>query len=330
LVAAADFRPEGFALHLQAQVGAESDTNQVLRTQKPTVLDAVGKLPAGQMTYTATDLGPEMTRMMASIMKGAVSAEGDAMKLIDAAYNQLNAAKGRAMFASADVPPAGVTFQEFADPTQALSGTLAMYKGMGAGATAMGGAIKGPPEIKPDAETFRNIKFTSVRLVWDLDKMTEQIPGAGEGVKDAMKRMMGEGMNMWVGIDGNRLLTVTGKDWNDAKARLEGFLDGKTPVNQVPAFQNTAKQLPSPSSMVYFIDAGPFTNTMVEYMVALFKAMPALPINLPDSVKPVPTDTAFIGFAVTLQPERGSADMFLPVKAVEEMKKVIMQLFMGG
>jgi hypothetical protein len=331
LVAAFDFRPEGLSIHLQAQVGAESDTNQVLKSQKPVVLDAIGKLPAGQMTYQATDLGPEMTKLLAAVMKGVMAPEGETKNLIEAAYTQIGAAKGRATFASSDMPPAGITFQEFADPARGMAGTLAMFKGLGEGAMAMGGAIKGKPEIKADAETHRGIKFTSVRLAWDFDKMTAMIPGGGGGdsLIAAMKKLMGDGLNIWVGIEGSRLIQIVGKDWPAAKAKLDTFLDGKNNVEKTPAFQATKKQLPAQSSMLYFIDAGPITNVMVDYMVSILKAMP-FPFPMPDSVKPVATDTAYIGMAVSLQPERGSFELFVPVKAIEEMKKVLMPLFAGG
>ncbi|HKA06337.1 MAG TPA: hypothetical protein VKD71_03710, partial [Gemmataceae bacterium] len=42
IVLAFEFRPEGLALHLQAQVGAETKTNKLLKEQKPASLDALG------------------------------------------------------------------------------------------------------------------------------------------------------------------------------------------------------------------------------------------------------------------------------------------------
>jgi hypothetical protein len=55
-----------------------------------------------------------------------------------------------------------------------------------------------------------------------------------------------------------------------------------------------------------------------------------LPFNLPESVKPVETKPAFFGAAIVMQPEYGSFDFFLPVTAVQEVRKVLMPLFMGG
>jgi hypothetical protein len=69
---------------------------------------------------------------------------------------------------------------------------------------------------------------------------------------------------------------------------------------------------------------------MADYMVSIFKAMPVLPIKLPDEVKPVQTKTTYLGFAVTLRPENAGLDVFVPVTAVQEMRKVLMPLFQGG
>ena len=51
---------------------------------------------------------------------------------------------------------------------------------------------------------------------------------------------------------------------------------------------------------------------------------------LPDELKPVKTETSYIGGAVTLKPEYGSFDLFLPVTAVQEIRKTVMPLFLGG
>ena len=59
-----------------------------------------------------------------------------------------------------------------------------------------------------------------------------------------------------------------------------------------------------------------------------FRKMAAEPV--PDELKPVKTETSYIGGAVTLKPEYGSFDLFLPVTAVQEIRKTVMPLFQGG
>ncbi|MBX7103209.1 MAG: hypothetical protein K1X57_03965 [Gemmataceae bacterium] len=325
-----DFRPEGIALHMQAQVGAETESGQVLKSQKPSGLEQIGKLPGGQLMYTGVDVSPESMRALTSGLQGLQAGEGDAKKLVDAALTQLADAKGKAMYSSMNYPPSGVTFQEYADPGKAVAASIALYKGFGDGAGYMGGVFKSKPEIKTDAEEFRGVKFNHVKLQFDLDKMAELVPGAGDGMKAAYKKVLGDNMNVWFGTDGNRMLTITAKDWAEARGKMEKFLDGKGLIADSQAFQATRKQLPAQASMLYMIDAGPFANWMADYMVTMFKAMPGLPFNLPESIKPVETTSSFIGFSIAMQPERGAIDLYIPVTAVQEIRKVAMQLFMGN
>jgi len=72
------------------------------------------------------------------------------------------------------------------------------------------------------------------------------------------------------------------------------------------------------------------TYTMGEYMISMFKAVPGLPFNLPDAMTPVKTKTSYLGFAVALRPELAGFDMFVPVTGVQEMRKVLAPLFLGG
>jgi hypothetical protein len=77
-------------------------------------------------------------------------------------------------------------------------------------------------------------------------------------------------------------------------------------------------------------DAGKFAQAMTDYMLAIFKAIPGVPFNLPAEVKPVATNTSYLGFAVTFRAEHGGFELFLPAKAVQEIRKVITPLLGGG
>src|SRR5206468_790543 len=101
-------------------------------------------------------------------------------------------------------------------------------------------------------------------------------------------------------------------------------------LSQEPAYKATRQQLPAETTLLYMADAGKLTYSMGNYMLAAFKAMPVLPIPLPDEIKPVTTETSYIGGSVTLKPQRGSFDLFIPVTAVVEIRKLVMPLFAGG
>jgi hypothetical protein len=330
VVLALDFRPEGLALHLQAQVGADTKTNTFLKETRPSPLTDLGTLPAGQTVYTAAHFGPSVFKALAPMIFGAIGGEGEAKKQVEAALQQLIAAGNTASYSAGSFPPSGVQVTEFRDPAQAAEAQLKLFRAMGEGGTFQSAYIKGKPEIKENAQEYKGFKLNFASVTWDLDKLAEQVPGGGEGVKAAMKKMMGEGLKMWFGTDGRRTITVTAKDWDAAKAQIDAYLGGGSKLAQEEPYKATRRELPAEASILLLADAGKFSQVMLNYMLALFKAMPGLPFKLPDEVKPVKTETSFIGAAVTLKPEYGSFDLFLPVTAVQEIRKVVQPLFQGG
>jgi hypothetical protein len=326
-----DFRPEGLAIQLAANVGADTATNRILKDEKPAPLTQIGTLPAGQVTYTASEISPRMLKSMAPLMFGMFG-EGEAQKAMEAALDQLIAARNTSSIAAGSFPAATLQISTFENPVKAVEAQLKLFRAMGEGAMFQNAAIKGKPEIKEKAEAFQGFSFNSVNLMWDIDKLAEQMGGgiAGDDAKKAIKKLMGEGMNLWFGTDGKRFITVSAKDWAEAKAKVESYLQGSDRIGMNKAFMATRKQLTPDATMLMLFDGGQMVMTMGEYMLGLFKAIPGLPINLPDSMKPVKTEPAFIGASVVMKPEFGGVELFVPVTAIHEIRKVLMPLFMGG
>jgi hypothetical protein len=329
LVLAFEFRPEGLALHLQAQVGAETKTNDVLKEQKPAPLDALGSLPGGMTSYTATALGDSVLKAMAPMMYGAAAGD-EGKKAVDAAIDQLLAAGQKMTLSATNVPPAGINVVTYQDPAKAVQAQIKIFRALSDGATFQNAAIKGKPEIKENAELYKGFKFTSVRVEFDLDKLAQTIPGGGEDVKKAMKKLLGEELRSWIGTDGKQSVTLIAKDWSAAKGYLDTYLSGSPSLGSEAAYTATRKQLPAEATALALADAGKFSQSMADYLLAIAKSLPNVPFNLPAEVKPVATSTSYLGFAITLRPEHGGFDLFLPAKAVQEMRKVILPLLGGG
>jgi hypothetical protein len=331
-LAAADFRPEGFNLHFQLQVGPDTKTNTLLKGQEPSALEPLGTMPAGLTSYTATRLSGDALKAMAPILFGAAGGDDkEAKEKVEAAVKQLVAAGNTGSFSASNVPPAGVQLQVFNDPAKAVSAMLNLFRAMGEGGSFQNAYIKGKPEIKEDAQEHKGFKLNSIHITWDLDKFADAVPGGGDAAKAAIKKLIGEELRLWFGTDGKRVVTVTAKSWEAAQKRLDTFLAGDKTLAKDPAFDATRKHLPAEASLLMLADAGRFTHAMVDYMLSLFKAMPnQLPFNLPDQVPDVKTKTSFLGFAVVLRPESGGFDLFVPTTAVQEMRKVLMPLFQGG
>jgi hypothetical protein len=329
VVLAFDFRPEGLALHLQAQVGAETKSNKLLKEQKPASLNALGTLPGGMTSYTATSLGDTVLKAMAPVMYGSGGGD-EGKKALEAAIDQLIAAGQKMTLSATNVPPAGINVSTFQDPAKATQAQMKIFRALGDGATFQNAAIKGKPEIKENAESYKGFKFDYVRVVFDIDKLAEAIPGGGEDIKKAMKKLLGEDLKSWVGTDGKQSVTLIAKDWPAAKAQLDNYLNQTATLGSESAYVATRKQLPKETTALMLADAGKFAQSMADYLLAVLKAMPGVPFNLPAEVKPVATNTSYLGMAITLRAEHGAFDLFLPATAVQEMRKVILPLLGGG
>jgi hypothetical protein len=272
----------------------------------------------------------ELLKTLAPMMHGMMGGEGDAKKQAEAAIDALIAAGNTGSYGAATGPTASVQVQTFDDPAKATSAMLALFRAAGEGGTYGNAYLKGKPEIKENAEDYKGIKLSSVRLTWDFDKFAEAFPAGGDAIKDAMKKLMGDELRLWFGTDGKRVVTVTAKDWDSAKARLDALLGGATPLASDPAYKATRTHLPAETTLLMLADAGRFTYIMADYIVTFAKGMPGLPFQLPAEVKPVTTKTSYLGFAVTLRPENATFDMFVPTLGVQEMRKVLMPLFQGA
>jgi hypothetical protein len=331
LLLAFDFRPEGLNFQLQFQVVADSKTSKMLEGQKPSALGQIGDLPGGFMSYTATHLSGNMLKTMAPLMFGTMGGEGDAKAQAEDAVKGLIAAGLTGSYGATNIPPGGVQVQNFDDPQKAVSSMLKLFHAMGEGGTFQNAYLKGKPEIKEAVEEYKGLKLNSISLSWDLDKFADTIPGGGEAAKAAIKKLLGDGMRLWFGTDGKRVVTVTAKDWETAKQRLDSYLAGASKLSEQPAYAKTRKQLPSETTILMLADAGPFVTKMGDYMLSVLKAAPQqLPINLPDQIKPVKTETSYLGVAVTLHSETARFDLFFPVASIREVHKVLAPLFMGG
>lgn len=324
-----DFRPEGLAFQLAANVGADTATNKFLKDQKPAPLTQIGTLPAGQVTYTATEMSPRMLKSMAPLIFGVVG-DAEAQKEVEAALEKLIAAGNTSSISAGSFPAATLQVSMFNDPVKAADAQLKLFRAMGEGTMFQNASIKGKPEIKEKAEEFKGFSLNFAHIEWDLDKLAEQIPGGGDDAKKAIKKLMGEGMDIWFGTDGKRFITVSAKNWSEAKSKIESYLQGSETIGANEAFMATRKQLSPDATMLMLFDSGRMVMTMGEYMLSLFKAVPGLPFNLPENMKPVKTEPAFIGGSIVMKPEFGSFEFFIPVTAVHEIRKVLMPLFFGG
>jgi hypothetical protein len=311
---AVDFRPEGLALHTGVRVGGDTPSNEYLKDAKPSALDEIGKLSQGQLAYCGVQFTGQFAQLYAKLM----GAGGEAAS---AAAKDIAEAKPDLMCMDVNIPPQGLQVWHYQDPAKAVEGTLKVLESLESGGKYQNAAIKGKPEIKRDAENHRGFKLSSVRLTLDFDKMMEQAPGgAAKPMMEVMKKMVGETVSSWVGTDGKIFVNVSASSWPKAQQLLDEYLDGKSTVGSVKAFTEARGQLPAETTALELIDGPMFLELGSQLLAPVLQQMNA-------QVKMQPfratRGASYLGMAITLRPENGTFDLWLPVSLIQEAKKMI-------
>jgi hypothetical protein len=314
----AEFRPEGLSLRSQLQVGPATKSGTFLKGAKPGVLRDIGTLPSRQLGYWAMQLDPELARTMQPWMLGLVFGD-DPPKAVKEALAKLAEAGPRTWLASASTPLLGLQVIEYKDPVKAAAAQLELLRALEPGQQFQSGILKGRPEIKADAQEHKGFKLHAVRLTWDHDKLAEQ--AGSKEMAQAMKQLLGDGLDLWIGTNGKVYVQIMGKDWADARKQLDQYIEGKATVGHEEAYAEARKQLAAEATLLSLLDMPRYLQAISEFMQPLLQGA-GLPFNFP-VLKADKAKTTFVGMTVTLQPERGSVELWVPATAVVEVRKMI-------
>ncbi len=326
ILLAAEFRPEGLAFHLQAQVGGDSKTNALFKSTQKSTFESLGQLPAGQLAFTGMSLAGPNYKLFQLMTQGAIE---DVAKEIKDAQADLEKSGPEVWIGSFQMPMQGIQVTTYKDPAKASAAQLKLMQGLKEGENFMNITLKSKPEVKPEAQNYQGFKLHSASFVWDFDKTIEkqggkQVPEeTRKQMAEAMKKLMGDQANLWFGTNGKSYVQVTAKDWPVAQNLLSQFLEGKSAIKDQKAYQDTRKLLPAQSTLLALVDALPYFQAMGNYVLSVLKATP-LPIAIPvQSLPAVKGEPAYLGFAVTLESGRGGMDFWLPATAVKEVRKLV-------
>jgi hypothetical protein len=332
LLASADFRPEGLMLRFHAHFGEKSKVNEFLKTMKPATLTGLGKLPVGQLTYTSSSGSFSLLQGVGGSFLGLGGGSSDSKdsKAYQEAVEALNKLKVENTASSSDFPAAGLQVSQYADAAKAVELTLKMFQAMPENAAFAGTVVKGKPKIHADAKKVGELSLHSVELTWDLDKAVERFPEElRDAMKESIKKMLGTESRMWFGSKGKLFVQVTAKDWEAASKILDSFLSGNSALGKEEGYAEARKALPAEASMITLIDAGRAGYFIAQYGSEVLKNIPGFPAQLLGEPKMPEGKPVFIGIAVTLKPQNGSLDIWLPASGVNAIIKVLAPLFNG-
>jgi hypothetical protein len=328
-----EFRPEGLALHAQATVAPDSKTNVLLKAVKPTAMTELAGLPAERMVYTASHLAPEYLKKFGPFVYGITNDPDskEAKTLLDA-VNQIAKSNPKLSLKATSVPPGGIESWTYEDPVVASTSQLRLFESLKGGESYLSVVLKDKPEIKASAKKHRGYDLHYVNLTWDLEatvaKSLPAMPGGGAfpaefqiKMVEGMKKLMGDGSKVWFGTDGKKgFVSIVADDWESAQKLLDNYLDKKGTLGEQKAYTESRKHLPTDATLIALVDVPAYAAIMTDYAQNILGGLLPIPPGL--LTPAVKGKTHYMGFSVTLQPERGSVDFWLPASAVSELYKM--------
>jgi hypothetical protein len=330
VILTASFEPDGLAVHTNVGLARDSVTAKFLQDMKPASLESLKRLPAGFLSYTGSELDAKMFKLFQPLTQGIFAdPETEAGKAVAKAMEQIVAAGPKSSIVAQNVPLKGLTVTEYNDPVKALAGHMQMMEALAKGEQFQFMPVKDGIKIKKNAQTYRDSEWHQISMKWDLDKMFADIPGGGEELIKGMRKMMGDGITIWMGVLDKSVVGVSAPDWQTAQQLLDQYANRKNDLSDDNNFRTLREHLPKESSIVQIINMSKYLD-VVGKMVAPMLAALGQNLEIPASKEKSP---AYVGFATTLESRRISVDVFISGGAMREVQRVvepIMRNFGGG
>ncbi len=326
LIATFELRTGGLAVHLHGDVKESSTTAGYLQDSRPVPFKELEQLPKDRDIYLGMKASSDLFKKLSSLMSGL---PGEDSKGATDLVNELAKAGPESILFGASFPLSGLLAYHYNDPAKAVAAQVKILKARIAGdSDPKSAGLKEKPVLKTDAKTHGDFKLHSLQLVWDFDKLAE--PAAAKGGEDAKKQLieffkgfLGEKMNVWFGTDGKTAVQLVAPDWETASKLLDQYTKGGSSA-MVKALR---KEMPARTSFLAMFDGIQMLKLFLDFTKPLLPPGLPLPPDWPNmSAKGA---LAYIGLAVTLQPNRGGLDLFLTADAVGEFYKVVLKPLVG-
>ncbi|MCI0700026.1 MAG: hypothetical protein L0241_02950 [Planctomycetia bacterium] len=328
LVIAAEFRPDGLNLRFQAQFAEDTESFQLLKSETPSALTELGKLPAGLGQYSGSKYGKKFVELMRGLNSEFAPADDDEKgnELVDKQLKELLAAGRTSEITGSASPDVTFTLSTYAEPKKAASALVGCYKSMTAGGRIQSVVLKNDPKITAGARKHRGFTFDEVNLSFDYEATVRDLPDELKQTTLAqIKRLVPEKYTVWVGTDGKSVIQVGAKDWDRAVGMIDMYLDGKKLIADTPGYKLTRKNLPTDASVLMLMETGQTLEILIEAMRELEGTIPDFPkigkVKLPQG------EPNFIGLSLTLKGDTATANLFVPGSSIAVIRKVFLDLF---
>jgi hypothetical protein len=328
LVLTGEFRPEGLLVKLQARFRQDSISARFIQREASQPLKRVMKMPGGMNVYTETRFGGVLNSLMHQV-GGEFSVPDDNVQAAAALQRDLKVlseAGPQGTCCASKGANANIAVAHYKDPGQAIAAMVKTFEDLPAGAKMNSITLKNNPNVTLNAQKHRGFTFTEVRLQFDFEATVSGLPEAAkEAALEVLKRTATERATMWLGTDGNQVVTLTNNDWPNAKAVLDTYQDGKLVAANDKAFKATRDQLPADASMIVIGE----TSSSIDSVQELFRAMPRAVPNFQRMAKPEPLqlDPSYFGMAVSFKEDVFGLTAFIPTGSIRAGKKLFEGFF---
>lgn len=330
-VIALDVRPEGMNLKLMSQFAEKTPTAAFLSSFKPSNLDEINNLPGGMMGYTVSKLGAKKAGF--SALLGGISLAEDSDAKVSESLKALTKEisdydQTVTLSTSNSLYGGGIEVVESKDAGKMMAAQIKLMKTLTGKSVLSNVNLKNKPEIQEKALKVGDFEFTKIVTKFDFDKAVEGFPEEiRESAKSSMRRAMnGEELTNWFAVVGDKYLTITAKEPKEAKELVEKYLNKASSVAKDEAVQTTRQQLPSDANWMILLDGAKTAYSIFGTLKESIGAVPGLPVALPE-LKAPNGKPAYFGVALTLKPEHGSIDIFVPSKAILEIRNFLGPIF---
>ena len=321
-----ELRPDGAAAgHAEATLKPDSKTAESLKESKPSAFRDLARMPAGQAFYSARQAGPVLAKLLGPLeYRLAIDPDLDGAKAAGEALARRKEAGPRSHVQAVALPAGGAEIWEYDDPQKAVAAQAALLQSLGAGDWFLYGLLKGKPEVRTKVVRYHDMDMSYARLTFDWDRMLADVPQpAHRLMAGGLRKLVGDGVGVWFGTDGRRLVEATGQDWFAAKRLLDPYFTSDGVVGRDDAFAAVRRELPAEASAVVMIDAVQCAGALMDFLRPLNDAPGGQGPKLP-AIKGKP---AFVGASLTLRPDRVEGDLFVSADAVQQLYKPLGPFF---
>ena len=325
-----EFRPTALVLHVESESRPNTTTAKLLKPFKPVAMAEVDRLPAGQAFYTGIATNAELLKVFGPLAIGATAEPGSkSAAAMEAALEQLAKAGPGTRIDVTGLPLLGLETWQFSEPAKALAAQMMVLDSLAKGDTFANGMLKKKTALKKGAAKYKNVEFSSLTLVWDLEKMAAasgmELPDEiKKKMTEGMKRILGEETTIWIGADDKQLFTITAPDWKSAEALLDRHARGDDAIGKQKGYQEARKEMPAEATIVGMVDMVAYGAAIAEIVKPMFVG---LGLNLPEKypAKLPKGDPSFLGVGVTLNEKRIAFDLVITSSAVRDVYKAFIQ-----